>query len=149
MATDSVRRSAIVPYSAQEMYVLVADIPAYPEFLPWCSHASIDSEQDDSVVATVGIAFKGLRKSFTTRNRQLTNERIELSLVDGPFSELDGVWQFKPLGEEGSEISLSLDFGFSSRLVATVVGPVFGHIANTMVDAFLQRAESVYGQRSS
>lgn len=147
-----VKRSAIVAYSAGEMYDLVADIPKYPEFLPWCDNARIDTAVGDVVTATVGINFKGIRKSFTTRNQQQPSESITLSLVDGPFSRLDGEWRFKALKQSaddppGSEIALSLEFDFSSRLLAGLVGPVFGHIANTMVDAFHERAVAVYGKR--
>ena len=142
-----VARSALVSYSAEEMYHLVADIPRYREFLSWCDSATVISEQDEIVVASITIAFKGLKKKFTTRNRMIPFESITMKHVEGPFSHLEGVWGFTPLDTQACKIALDLHFDFSSRLIASVVGPVFTHISNTQVDAFHKRAQLIYGKR--
>lgn len=142
-----IKRSALVPYSAEEMFRLVADIAAYGSFLPWCPAARILSAEGDIVVASIDIAYKGLNRSFTTRNRLVPGERMEMRLVDGPFSRLEGAWVFQALGETSSKISLDLEFEFSNRLVGFAMGPVFGSIANSLVDSFRQRAVQIYGRR--
>lgn len=139
-----INRSAIVPYSADEMYHLVADIETYPEFLPWCGGAKILSKDNDELRASIKIAYKGVNKSFTTINREVEGERIEMSLVEGPFTKLHGVWEFAELDSDASKVSLNLEFEFSNRLVAMTVGKVFSSIADTLVDAFCQRAGQVY-----
>jgi len=140
-----IRRSALVPYPAEAMYALVADIPAYPEFLPWCGGTRVLSEGDNEVVASIEIAFHGVHKSFTTRNVMTPTSSIDITLVDGPFSHLEGLWRFEPLGEKASKLSLDLDFGFSSRILSALVGPVFSQIGNNLVNAFRQRAEQLHG----
>ncbi len=144
----------MVPYSADEMYALVIDIPKYPQFLPWCNKAHIhdvSTVDDQSVTATVGINFKGLKKSFTTRNQNVAGELVEMRLVDGIFKHLHGVWEFKPLSIDNERaachVALSMEFDFAGSLINRVVAPVFTRIADTMLDAFIQRAESVYGKR--
>jgi ribosome-associated toxin RatA of RatAB toxin-antitoxin module len=144
---ESVDRSALVPYTSQEMFELVSDIEAYPRFLPWCRGARILTREVDEVRASIEFAVGGVTKSFTTRNRHQVNKMIEMHLVDGPFNRLDGFWRFDPLGAEGSKIALFLEYGFSNRVLGLVVGPIFGQIANTLVDAFQQRAVEIYGLR--
>jgi len=144
---ESIDRSALVPYSPQEMFALVSDVNTYPQFLPWCSAAEVVAVDGDEVTARIAFAVSGVSKSFTTRNHHTPGRRIEIRLVDGPFSDLRGYWRFDPLGDAGCKISLSLKYDFSSRVVRMVVGPVFGQIANTLVDAFQQRAAEVYGER--
>lgn len=142
-----IHRSALVPYSAAEMYALVSDIGAYADFLPWCSGAQVLERSETEVVARIDIDYKGLRKSFTTRNVLQRDRSMQLLLLDGPFSRLDGRWSFEPLGDSGSKIRFDLEFQFSNRLVGLAVGPVFGHLANTLVDSFRERARAIYGQR--
>jgi ribosome-associated toxin RatA of RatAB toxin-antitoxin module len=144
---ESINRSALLPYTPQEMYALVIDIESYPRFLPWCEGSRILSSDGDEVRATIDFAVSGMTRSFTTRNRHQQNKMVEMHLVDGPFSRLDGCWRFDPLGEEGCKISLFLEYDFSSRMLSVVVGSVFSHIANSLVDAFQQRAVDVYGPR--
>ena len=144
---ESIERSALVPYSPQEMFALVSDVDAYPQFLPWCSDARVLETQGDEVTARIAFALSGVSKSFTTRSRHTPGRRIEMQLVEGPFSDLCGHWRFDPLGDAGCKIALSLKYNFSSRMVRMVVGPVFGQIANSLVDAFQQRAAEVYGKR--
>ena len=144
---DVVDRSALVHYSNDEMFALVSDIEAYPQFLPWCSGARVLSREQDEMIASIGFAVSGVSKSFTTRNRLKPGREISMQLVEGPFSQLEGRWRFIPLGDAGSKISLILEYDFSSKMVSLAVGPVFNKIANTLVDAFQKRAFEVYGER--
>jgi len=151
-----VKKSVLLWYSAAEMYRLVIDVDRYPEFLPWCSHTEVLERGPTSMTARIGISFAGVRQSFTTRNEHEPDRRVLVQLVDGPFSRLEGAWVFKPLGqgaEGGAEersacrIEFELSYAFSSRPLEMVVSPVFDRIANTFVDSFVKRAESVYGPR--
>jgi ribosome-associated toxin RatA of RatAB toxin-antitoxin module len=144
---ESIQRSALVPFTPEEMYRLVSDIESYPRFLPWCRNSRILSQDIDEVRASIEFSVGSLTRSFTTRNRFQVNKIIEMRLVDGPFSRLDGCWQFDRLGEEGSKISLFMEYEFDNRMLGMVVGPVFNQIANTLVDAFQKRAVEVYGER--
>ena len=141
----SVSRSALVPYSAQAMYELVNDIETYPQFLPWCRSAIISSRSENEICATLEMAKGALKKSFTTRNRLYKNEKIEISLLNGPFRHLQGFWRFQALDESSCKVSLHMEFEFSSRLLAITAGPIFSQISDSMVDAFCRRAEVVYG----
>ncbi|HEB66561.1 MAG TPA: type II toxin-antitoxin system RatA family toxin [Gammaproteobacteria bacterium] len=140
-----VRTSALVPYSVDQMYALVADFERYPEFLPWCGAAELLRREGELVEARLAIDYHGLHKAFTTRNRLIAGERIEMGLLEGPFRSLQGVWLFQPLGEAGSRVSMEMDFEFASRLLTMTVGPIFNRIAGSLVDAFIERARNVYG----
>ena len=129
------------------MFDLVSDVDSYPEFLPWCSGAETLVCEEDHVDARIEFHVGGLKKSFTTRNRHVEATSIEMQLVDGPFSNLYGRWDFTPLGKEACRISLHMEYDFSSRMVRAVTAPVFGQIANSLVDAFQKRAAEVYGKR--
>jgi ribosome-associated toxin RatA of RatAB toxin-antitoxin module len=144
---ESITRSALVPYTQQEMFALVSDVDTYPRFLPWCSGAKTLSREGDEVRARIDFAVSGVSKSFTTSNRYVGNEAILMQLVEGPFSHLQGSWRFDPLGDAGCKISLNLEYDFSSKMVSMVTGPVFSQIANSLVDSFQERAVEVYGQR--
>ena len=144
----SVHKSVLIWYSAQEMFDLVTDVPRYPQFLPWCDHATVLAETAAGMTAEVGIAFKGVRQSFTTRNEHVPGREVRLHLVKGPFSRLEGVWTFTPVGGEGQRacrVDLKMSYGFANPVLAALVGPVFDRIAGSLVDAFVKRAEQVYG----
>lgn len=141
----TIHRSALVPYSAARMFDLVADIPAYPQFLPWCSGARVLSTHADEVTAAIDIAYGGVHKTFTTRNLLQRGKMMEIRLVEGPFSHLQGFWQFQALGEHESKITLDLEFEVANRLVGMVLTPVFSSIANQLVDRFHRRAAELYG----
>lgn len=143
----TISRSALVPYSAAEMYALVNDVESYPQFLPWCRSTRVLSRNEDEVRATIELARGGIQKSFTTCNRLQKDKMIEIRLVEGPFHHLEGFWRFDALDEKASRVSLDLDFDFSSRILSLAFGPVFGQIANTLVDSFQKRAVQVYGKR--
>jgi ribosome-associated toxin RatA of RatAB toxin-antitoxin module len=140
-----VHKSVFLGYSAQQMFDLVAGVEDYPKFLPWCGGVEIRERGENSVVASVGINYHGVKQSFTTANENTPSTSIKMKLVDGPFKSLDGVWTFKPLREDACKIELDLHYEFSNMLLEKVVGPVFGMIANSMVDSFCKRAETVYG----
>lgn len=142
----SINRSALVPYSAEQMFQLVDDITAYPEFLPWCGGAEEHKRDETQVQASVTIEKGAINKVFTTQNTLERPRLIKLTLVDGPFKKLHGFWRFDALSEQACKITLELEFEFSNRLVGMAVGPVFNQVANTFVDSFVERARSVYGK---
>jgi ribosome-associated toxin RatA of RatAB toxin-antitoxin module len=139
-----IRKSALVKFSAEQMFDLVNDIESYPEFLPWCSGSRILKREDDIVEAELVISKGGFNQSFATRNTLVRSSRIDLSLLNGPFSSLHGTWNFIPLREDASKITLDLEFEMSGRLVSLAFGAVFNQICNTMVASFTQRAKDVY-----
>lgn len=147
-----VKKSVLLWYSALEMYELVTGIEQYPAFLPWCDRAELLERHEDGVTARLGLHYMGVRHAFTTRNRNVQGELVTVSLVDGPFSLLDGTWQFKPIGRPGGEpqacrIEFDLRYAFASTALEVVVSPVFDKIAATFVDSFVRRAEVIYGAR--
>lgn len=140
----TVEKSVLIWFTAQEMFDLVVDVASYPQFLPWCDQTHILNTEEDGMTARIGMAFGGLHKSFTTRNTHVPGRQVQLSLIDGPFKQLDGVWNFIPLGEEQAcRVELKLSYSFDS-VFGALVGPVFDRIAATLVDAFVKRAEVVY-----
>ena len=142
----TISRHAIVAHSATDMYQLVSDIESYPKFLPWCGEAKVLVADEEAVEASIAIDYKGVKKSFTTRNRLQKNKTMEMHLVDGPFKKLQGFWRFEKLDDNACKVSLDLDFEFSNRIVAMTVGRVFNDIAGKMVDSFCQRADDIYGK---
>lgn len=147
-----VKRSVLLWYSAREMYELVTGIDAYPQFLPWCDRAEVLERSEQGVVARLGLAYAGVRHAFTTRNEHELHRSVNVRLVDGPFSMLDGNWLFVPIAQapqdrEACRVELDLRYAFSSRALEAVVSPVFDRVASTLVDAFVERAEAVYGTR--
>ena len=144
----AIHRFALVPYSARQMFELVADIPSYPKFLPWCTGARALSQEADAVIASIDISYHGVHKTFTTRNLLQRDKMMEIRLLDGPFSHLQGFWRFIPLEERASRISLDLEFEVGNRLVGAVLTPVFSSLANQLVENFHRRAHALYGARS-
>ena len=142
-----ISRSALVPYTPAEMYALVNDVEAYPQFLTWCKAARVLNRDEDEVRASLNLARGGIEKSFTTCNRLQKDKMIEVRLVEGPFRRLEGFWRFDAVGEQACKVSCDLDFEFSNKLVGIAMGPVFTQIANTLVDSFCKRAVAMYGQR--
>ncbi|MBL7480851.1 type II toxin-antitoxin system RatA family toxin [Legionella bononiensis] len=140
-----VKRSRIVKYTCEQMYGLVNDVDHYAEFLPYCAESTVHHRDDDEVQATLVIGAAGMSKSFTTRNRLQINKMIEIRLVDGPFSHLEGFWRFDEV-ENGCKISFDLEFEFSGKIFSMLLGPVFDQVTDKMVDAFCDRAEVVYGK---
>jgi ribosome-associated toxin RatA of RatAB toxin-antitoxin module len=143
----TVKKSALVLYSAAEMYALVEDIEAYPRFLPWCRSTQVLSRNEDEVRATIEMVKGGVHKSFTTCNRMQNHKMIDIRLLEGPFKRLEGYWRFEPLRADASKVSLDMEFEFASPLLRVAVEPVFKQIANSLVDAFCARAVDLYGKR--
>lgn len=142
---NTLKRSAVVPYTVRQMYELVNAIEDYPRFLPWCGKSTIVSRTDEEVVAELEISWKGMSKSFSTRNRLHPYNRMEISLVNGPMKHLQGVWEFLPIQEDGCKVQLDMEFEFSGSFIDMLFQPVFQSIANSLVDAFCQRAVELYG----
>lgn len=142
----TVNKSAIVPYPATAMYALVNDVRRYPEFLPWCRGARILAESDHQMRASLDLARGGLHKTFTTRNTLDAGRAITIELENGPFRHLEGRWHFEPLGQDGSKVSLDMEFEFAGALLDLMAGPVFHEICNSLVDAFTRRAHALYDQ---
>ena len=142
----SVSRSALVPHSAEDMFNLVADVDRYREFLPWCADSRVLSRNEDEMKASILISKAGIERSFTTVNRFQPGKMMEMKLLEGPFRHLEGFWRFYPLREDACKVALDLDFEFSSRVITLAFGKVFTQIANTLVDAFVRRADELYGK---
>jgi ribosome-associated toxin RatA of RatAB toxin-antitoxin module len=140
----TISRQALVPYGAAEMYELVDDVESYPRFLPWCRAVEVTLREPERTVATLHVDFRGVRQSFTTENTHCRAERIAMRLVRGPFRHLEGEWRFAPLGEAGCRIDFALAYQLAGPVVARLAGPVFDHIANTFVDAFVRRADALH-----
>lgn len=143
----TVQKSVLIWYSPQEMFDLVTSVQQYPQFLPWCDHTRVLEQDDSGMLAEVGIALSGIRHSFVTRNLHEPGRRVQMQLVKGPFSRLDGDWHFHTVGDgsqRAARVELLLNYGFDSVTLSKVVGPVFDRIAASMVDAFVKRAEQVY-----
>ena len=145
----TVKKSVLIWFSPQEMYVLVTEVDQYPQFLPWCDRARVVTSDANSMTAEVGISFAGIRQTFTTRNLHVPNRQVAMTLVDGPFSRLDGEWNFLPLGDgtqRACRVELTLNYGFDNVTLGKLISPVFDKIASSMVDAFVKRAGQVYGE---
>ena len=142
-----VDKTVLVEYTSEQMFALVHDVQEYPRFLPWCSGATIDSVEGTIVRATLHIDYHGVRTHFSTENIHKPPENIEMQLVHGPFKHLHGTWRFAALGDSACKVQLRLVYEFSNRILEKLVGPVFGFIANSLVDAFVRRAEQLHGRR--
>ncbi len=150
-----VKKSVLLWYSPHEIYVLVTDVEAYPQFLPWCEKVEVLARDADGSTARLHLAYSGLRHAFTTRNVQVPDESVHVGLVDGPFSLLDGMWHFIPLApaddaagaSSACKIEFEMRYEFSNGVLEAAISPVFDRIANTFVDSFVKRAEQVYGPR--
>ncbi len=143
----SIKRSALVPYSARQMFELVNDVEEYPRFLTWCHASHIVSRTSDTVEASLEIAWSGIHKNFTTRNHLHPYEHIEITLVKGPFRHLEGRWRFIELSGEACKVELELEFEFTGSMVDRLFQPIFNRIANSLVDMFCKHAVEVYGNR--
>ncbi|HVF62927.1 MAG TPA: type II toxin-antitoxin system RatA family toxin [Casimicrobiaceae bacterium] len=141
-----VTKSVLVPYAAQEMFALVDDVEAYPKFLPWCGGARVLETRPDGKIARIDIDYHGVKAHFTTDNVNQRPERIIITLKDGPFRHLHGEWRFRALAENASKVEFELAYEFATQLIDAIVGPVFNHIANTFIDAFVRRAATLYGR---
>ncbi|MCK5719135.1 MAG: type II toxin-antitoxin system RatA family toxin [Thiomargarita sp.] len=147
-----IQKTALVPYKAQEMFVLVNDIESYPQFLPWCQLIDLQSKTEIEpelfeVIASIQMGTIGLKQRFSTINQIKTDQWIKMNLLKGPFSHLQGRWDFYPLGEDGSKISLDISFEISNRLLRLSLDPIFTKITSNLIDSFIERAKELYGKK--
>ncbi len=141
----NIHKSVLIGHSAEQMYALVTDVARYSEFLPWCDHTRVLASDALHMRAEVGLSIGGISQAFVTENTHEPGRKVTMRLVEGPFSRLDGIWQFHPLGDVGSRVELDLTYDFSNRTLGMIVGPVFDRIASSLVDAFVKRADDQYG----
>ena len=139
MAT--VRKSAIVAATCERLFDLVDECERYPEFLPWCEAAEVVSRDDAATEARLRIAYRGLKTAIATRNRKARPHSLSLDLVEGPFEHFQGRWTFAPLGAQGCRVDYELEYRFAGLGLESMLGPLFGHIAGTLVESFVRRAE--------
>lgn len=142
-----VEKSILVPYTPAEMYELVDRVEDYPLFLPWCGGTQLHRRDAEFTEATIHIHYLQIRQHFTTVNRKVFPHEMHIRLKSGPFRHMEGVWLFKPLGETACKVELRLHYEFATHLLERILGPVYGYVANNLVDAFVLRAEQVYGAR--
>jgi len=140
-------KSVLVPYSAAEMFVLVDGVESYPQFLPWCGGTELHLRDEETTEATIHIHYLQVKQRFSTRNSKRFPEEMNIRLKSGPFRKLEGYWRFRGLAETACKIEFALHYEFSSSLLEKVLGPVFGMVTNSLVDAFVHRAEQIYGER--
>lgn len=143
-----VEKTVLIEQSAERMFELVDNCEDYPAFLPWCSRTEVKFRDAAKTVATLHINYHAVKSGFTTENDKVFPRLMTIRLVDGPFRRLEGSWNFRALAENACKIEFQLHYEFSSKLFEKVIGPVFSHIANTFVDAFVRRAEQVYGSEN-
>jgi ribosome-associated toxin RatA of RatAB toxin-antitoxin module len=139
-----VKKSVLVPFSADAMFELVDRVELYPQFLPWCRGTHVVKAHDGGKTARIEIDYHGVHAHFTTDNVTRAGESIVVTLRDGPFRHLQGEWRFKSLSPEASKVEFELAYEFATHMLEQAVGPVFSHIANTFIDAFVRRAESMH-----
>ncbi len=146
-----VSKSALLPYTPEQIFALVAAVERYPEFLPWCKSTQVQERHEHGMRASITMGLAGLTYSFGTENRHDEPARIELQLqqergaASAVFSQLHGDWHFVRLGDAGCKITLQLNYQFASPIVGRVIGSLFDQIANTLMDRFVQRAHQLYG----
>ncbi|WP_151634891.1 type II toxin-antitoxin system RatA family toxin [Noviherbaspirillum aerium] len=140
-----VHKSVLLGYSAEQMFALVDNIEEYPKFLPWCGGTEVRSREGNKVIASIRINYHGVKQSFSTENTNSPPTSIKMVLLEGPFKQLHGQWTFKSLRADACKIDFELHYEFSSRMLESLIGPVFNMIANSFVDSFSKRAEAVYG----
>jgi len=138
-----ITRTALLPYSSLDMFHIVNDVNKYSEFLPWCSHSEILASDANSLTAKVDINKAGIKQSFTTQNTLIEGERILLTLVDGPFSHLEGAWDFIKLDENACKISLNLEYEINNAIFSFALSALFEQIASTLVNSFCIRAKEI------
>jgi ribosome-associated toxin RatA of RatAB toxin-antitoxin module len=139
-----VRKNVLVNHSAERMFKLVDQIEDYPLFLPWCGGSKVITRNDDITKASIHIKYSGVNQSFTTQNTKQFPNRIDLTLIDGPFKKLEGYWIFNPIHEEACSIEFHLHYEFSNFILEKLISPIFSRIANTFVDGFVTQADKIY-----
>ncbi len=139
-----VTKSVLVPYAAAQMYALVGEVEAYPRFLPWCGGASVLETHAGGKTVRLDIHYHGVRAHFVTDSTYDPPLLIVFTLKDGPFKHLHGEWRFRALAEDACKVEFELAYEFTTSLIEAVVGPVFGHVAESFIDAFVKRAGQLH-----
>lgn len=142
----NVSRSALLPFSARQIYQIIADVRSYPLFLNWCDGTDVMSESESEMIAKLFISYGKLTFGFSTRNDMIVDQSVSMNLVDGPFSSLDGKWEIKSLGDSACKVSLKMDFKFESTMTQRLFGGVFKSVISAQLDAFQKRAHDLHGQ---
>jgi ribosome-associated toxin RatA of RatAB toxin-antitoxin module len=142
-----IKKSVLVPYSAAQMFELVDRVEDYPKFLPWCAGAQVLETHPGGKTARLDIDYHGVKAHWTTENANTPDVTIVVTLKDGPFRHLHGEWRFKALRADACKVEFDLAYEFATGVLDKVIGPVFSRIANTFIDAFVRRAEQVYGRK--
>ena len=136
----SIKKSALVLYSREEMFNLVDSVEDYPDFLPWCGGTEVLTKTSKVTKASIKINFRGVRQTFTTENNKNAPEKMIIKLINGPFKELSGEWRFLELDKDACRIELELHYQFSNIILEKLISPVFNIIANTFIDNFVKEA---------
>lgn len=142
--STTIQREVTVPFSAEQMFALVNDVQAYPEFLPWCEQTQVLRAAGNELDASITLKKGAIRKTFATRNFNQPGRQIQVTLLDGPFRSLEGYWYFEDQPDGGSRVVLDMQFEFANRLLDRAIGPVFREIVKNLVNAFKRRAFSMY-----
>jgi ribosome-associated toxin RatA of RatAB toxin-antitoxin module len=142
-----ISKTTVVPYTSDEMYVLVNDIESYPIFLPWCTEARILSQQEESLTAKLSLALGKIKQSFTTENTMQDGSRIDMKLIEGPFKHLTGYWRFIQEGDQSCHVHLHMHFEFKNKIIKHTIGKAFYKVMDTLVESFVRRAQHIYGNR--
>lgn len=144
---NQVKKTLVVPYTAQQMFELVDNVLEYPKFLPWCSKTEVLMREGNELEAMLHMDYLKIRQEFGTHNTNIPGEKITMRLLKGPFKNLDGVWEFKDIGRLGCQVKFHLDYEFSSAILSKLIGPVFSVISNSLVDSFIKEAGKRYGNK--
>jgi len=139
-----ISRSALLPFSAEQMFDVVNDVALYQDYLPSCSRSEVIESSPELMVASLTLTRAGVSQQFTTRNKLAAPQRIDLQLVEGPFTTLNGYWLFSQLGEDGCKTEMNLKFDFNSRMLNATFGKVFEQVADSLVEAFCERAKVLH-----
>ena len=145
----SIRESKELPYSADRMFALVADVKSYPQFLPWVVATRVRSDDGTVMIADMMVGFKALREKFTSRVTRNAPHDIKVEYIEGPLSHLENLWHFEPTGPDSCRIDFSVDFAFKNPIFEALAGTYLDRAFRKMVGAFEKRAEDLYGNSSS
>ena len=141
---ESINKSAVVPFTCEQMYELVNDIGSYPAFLPWCSSGIVHAHEANYMKASVSLAVGAIKQTFTTENTLQPGRRIDVQLLSGPFRQLHGYWKFEPAGESMCQISFQMNFEYKNKIIKLALNKIFQRIGDSLVTSFIERAKVLY-----
>lgn len=140
-----IRETRRMPYSAEQMFDLVADVARYGEFLPWVVAVRVRSDSESEMIADLLVGFKAIREKFTSRVQKHRPGHINVHYIDGPLRDLDNSWDFRATADGGCEVDFCVDFTFRNPVFEALAGQYFDRAFRRMVEAFEQRAAQLYG----